>query len=274
MIKKIKKHSKILKVRGNSQKEEQRLTSVSNDLLNNVYNIIIGAKENKFTEKEKSHFTNCENHREKLLSSNEVISYEIFNSDRTAIVKDICKKAASSKSWCRLIYNLIAKTNSQVVFEVGTNLGISGTYILHALSDRSSRQFVTLEGLSQLCKIAGNAFEKIESKDNFTIWQGLYENTFDKAVDSIGKLDCGFIDGNHQYEPTLEYFAKLEPLIQEQGLLIFDDINWNNGMQKAWTEIKSSEKVTFSIDLHEIGIAIIDRNFKGTKESFSFHYDY
>ena len=131
-----------------------------------------------------------------------------------------------------------------------------------------------MEGVQKLCDIAESQFEKIDPAKKYKIWQGLYENTFDQALASIKNLDCAFIDGNHQYDPTMEYFGKLYQLIENQGLLIFDDINWNEGMQKAWSEIKSSNKIAFSIDLYEIGIAIVDKAYQGPRESFSFHYDY
>lgn len=39
--------------------------------------------------------------------------------------------------------------------------------------------------------------------------------------------------------------------------MIIDDINWSEGMRNAWQEIEEDERVALSIDLNEIGIALI-----------------
>ncbi len=274
MIKKINKHKTILSRRINHNSEEKRLLNLNNEFLTKIYSAYTQSIKNDFTQDELNSFSECEKYRNKLLQSEEVITYEIFNSDRTAIVKDICAKAASSKSWCRLLYSLVKNSNSEKIFEVGTNLGISGSYILHSIKGNPNSHFTTLEGQARFCEIAGEQFAKIIDKNKFSIYSGLYDDTFDKALSSVDKLHCAFIDGNHQYEPTLEYFNKIEPLIGDKGILLFDDINWSNGMKDVWKKIKQSPKIKYTIDLHEIGIAIIDRNNKSKKEDFAFHYSY
>jgi len=274
MIRKIKKHLKITTNRINTSSESKRLLSIDNDLLRTVYKAIERSKKENFTEEEKKDFSNCENYRKELLSSEEVITYEIFGLDKTAIVKDICEKAASSPKWCQLLYTLTKDTNSKSIFEIGTNLGISGTYILHATKNTVESQLHTLEGLKQLCDIASTEFKKITKAENFKVWQGLYDDTFDKALAQAGKIDIAFIDGNHQYEPTLEYFEKITYQTDKKALLIFDDINWSDGMHKAWSEIQKSNKINFTIDLYEIGLALIDKKYKGDKLNFNFHYNY
>lgn len=274
MIKKITKHKTILERRINHNSEQKRLLNLNNEFLSQIYSAYTQSIKNDFTQDELNLFSECEKYRNRLLQSDEVITYEIFNSDRTAIVKDICTKAASSKSWCRLLFSLVKKTNSEKIFEVGTNLGISGSYILRSIKDNPNAHFTTLEGQARFCEIAGGEFEKIIEKNKYSIYSGLYDDTFDKALSSIDNLDCAFIDGNHQYDPTLEYFNKIEPLIGDKGILLFDDINWTDGMKDAWTKIQLSPKVKYTIDLYEIGIAVIDRSNDLKKEDFAFHYDY
>ena len=274
MIRKLKKHGHILLKRLKKDSEAKKLKSVGNLYLNKIYDSITKAKTNNFSSEDLNNFKKCEEYRNKLLASEEIITYEIFNSNKKALVKDICEKAASSKNWCKLVYALVKQSASSSVFEVGTNLGVSGTYILNALKENPKRNFISLEGLPQLCKISINEFKKVDPEEKFKVWQGLYDDTFDKSIAGLKKIDCCFIDGNHQYAPTLEYFEKLEPLIIDKGIIIFDDINWSKGMQKAWKQIQKSDKLNFTIDLYEIGIAIIDREHHGPKESFAFHYGY
>src|SRR5688572_31440533 len=51
------------------------------------------------------------------------------------------------------------------------------------------------------------------------------------------------------------------------SVFVFDDINWNEGMQKAWKEIKDHPEVTLSIDLFYAGM-IFFRKEKQQKEHF------
>ncbi len=48
------------------------------------------------------------------------------------------------------------------------------------------------------------------------------------------------------------------PCIHEQTIFIFDDIYWSCEMTEAWEIIKSSPKVTLTIDLYRMGIVFFD----------------
>ena len=274
MVNKVSKHLKILVKILKTGSEARRLSKINNAQLSAVYRAYKESKSGNYPREESDIIENCERFRAQLLSSEEVITYEVFNSDRTALVKDVCKKAASSKTWCVLLYNLIKEINPKNVFEVGTNLGVSGSYILSAMEVMGGGKFTSLEGVPKLCEIAEKQFSKICKKVNFNVSQGLYVQTFDAALDSYSEIDCAFIDGNHQLSPTLEYFAKLKGKASPKSIFLFDDINWSSGMQQAWSKIKDDEEVSFTIDLYEIGIVIRDSEYHGPKEHFKFHYAY
>jgi len=53
-----------------------------------------------------------------------------------------------------------------------------------------------------------------------------------------------------------------------EAVIIFDDISWSSGMQKAWTEIENDDRVAVTIDLRIMGIAVIS-NTESVKGSFS-----
>jgi len=274
MKRKLVKHLSIILKRIGYKKESKRLKSIGNKHLDQVFNSIFNAKSEEFTAEDKSKFKLCEDFRKRLLNSDQEVTYEVFGSDKKSTVQTVCKKAASSPNWCHLIYNIVKDADAKSVFEVGTNLGVSGTYILQALSSPNKKSFHTLEGLPIFCKIAGDEFEQHKGNTEVTVHEGLYDKTFDNALNSVSEVDCAFIDGNHQYEPTLEYFQKLKTKTSPFSLLLFDDINWSDGMKKAWDKIKADKSISFSIDLYEIGIVIIDKNYNGPSEHFNFHYSY
>jgi len=42
-----------------------------------------------------------------------------------------------------------------------------------------------------------------------------------------------YVDGNHRYAPTVEYFHQFLPFLGNDDILIFDDIHWSQEMEKA-----------------------------------------
>jgi len=80
-----------------------------------------------------------------------------------------------------------------------------------------------------------------------------------------------FIDGNHQKNPTIEYFEKLLPKLSSPGIIIFDDINWTIGMKEAWDIIKSHKSVNYAIDFYKLGVIIVDTNDQNKNIEFALH---
>ena len=79
-----------------------------------------------------------------------------------------------------------------------------------------------------------------------------------------------FIDGNHRYEATLNYFNQLLSSNNTELIIIFDDIHWSKAMEEAWQKIINHEKVSLSIDLFELGIVFFNPRLQ--KEHFIIRY--
>ena len=75
-------------------------------------------------------------------------------------------------------------------------------------------------------------------------------------------FDLVFIDGHHDKKATKEYFEQLYPFLSDNSILIFDDINWSEGMKQAWQEIHNDERIHCSFDLNKWGICIVDKSVK------------
>lgn len=260
MIKKINKYKTIVGSILQEKREIQKLKRFNNELLNAVLRAYEKVKGTHYNESEKELFQKLENYRNRLNKDERIISYEIFNSDLKRSVKEICKQASSSSTWCQFHYCLAKELNSRSYLEIGTNLGISGSYLLAALKENTDSKFITLEGIKKLCEIAEDQFVKIANANQFEILQGLYDETFPTLLNKPVLFDTIFIDGNHQKEPTLHYFNSLKGKLKNKAVIIFDDINWSKEMVEAWEIIKGDSSVNYSIDLYKLGIVIIDDN--------------
>lgn len=261
----------ILKRRIHQKNELRDISSCNNETLTKIINAFQSVRENKHQPEDILAFSRSEKYRESLLKDETEVTYEVFSSDRIAKVKNICKIAASRQKWCQFLYKITQQITTPKVLEIGTNLGVSGTYILEAIKDKGGR-FITMEGLPKLCEISGTAFSRINS--HFEIVEGLYETTFPVVLEKNIDFNVLFIDGNHRKEPTLHYFQELKRKVSSPAIFIFDDIYWSNEMKEAWTILKNDKDANFSIDLYEQGIIIIDKNERIKGKHFSLHLSY
>jgi predicted O-methyltransferase YrrM len=67
-------------------------------------------------------------------------------------------------------------------------------------------------------------------------------------------LDWVFIDGDHTYSGTMDYFKQIMNHSCPDTVLILHDIHWSPDMEKAWEEIKAHPKVKVTLDLFYMGI--------------------
>ena len=72
-------------------------------------------------------------------------------------------------------------------------------------------------------------------------------------------IDFIFIDGHHDKKATLSYFRQILPYLSDGAILVFDDIYWSSGMEKAWNTIRKDPNLKISVDFLNIGICIFTK---------------
>lgn len=179
-------------------------------------------------------------------------------------IKEIVKHTAVSPFWGRVLFRSILHFRPKTLLELGTASGISTLY--QAMAAGGDAQFIALEGCPRLAELAKHNFKKLEV-NNVQIRKGRFEKTLPDALKSLKKLDYVFFDGNHQKEPTLNYFHQCLEYAHNESVFIFDDIYWSKEMTAAWQTIQQHPKVTLSIDLYFFGMVFF-RKEKKTKEHF------
>ncbi|MCE7995763.1 MAG: class I SAM-dependent methyltransferase [Roseivirga sp.] len=270
LLNKVRKHAIILQRRLKQESQLKRLYTHKNPTLDRVLDAFNQVKANQYEEDDHKSFARCEEYRQRLSADQSLISYEIFGLDMQKKVSESVK-ASSTTKWCQFLYNLSKHPGTKNVLEIGTNLGVSGSYILEGLSSEQDGYFVTMEGLPKSCEIANDNFKSIASEDRFQVIQGLYDETFPKLMSDNILFDMAFIDGNHQKDPTLHYFQQLKTRTRGPVIFIFDDINWSQGMKEAWAIIKADKDVNYTIDMWRWGIVVIDDASKDKNCSSSLH---
>ena len=273
MINKVKKHLSILQNRLNRGETVAAMRSTGNPTLLKVVDSLLKVDKDDFTPTDRAAFARVEAHRKRLLASNEVVDYRVFGSNNTELIKNVCAKATSPATWARLIYTLAKELPAKKVLEIGTNLGVSGSYLLEAMRSTEGSHLVTMDGMPRYVEISREAFLTIVPEARFETIVGRYEDTFDAMVARHEGFDLLFIDGNHQRDPTVEYFLKLLSRATRPSLWVFDDIYWTTGMEDAWRTIRHHPQTAYSIDMYKQGIVVVDPAVTEPRH-FKFHLAY
>jgi predicted O-methyltransferase YrrM len=151
---------------------------------------------------------------------------------------------------------------------LGTGTGITAMYQAAALSSISPLH--TIEGSAALAEIAQYNAAQCELDTHIVFHTGTFESVLPTLLQSIPRVDYAYIDGNHRFEPTMQYFDALIPKLHENSILVFDDINWSEEMKRAWLHIKNHEAVTVTVDIFAFGIVFFKRGRE--KEHFTLRY--
>ena len=165
-------------------------------------------------------------------------------------ISTIAKSAAVNRKFGKLLARLVEFYKLENAIELGTSLGIGTSYIA---SQPSIKKIITIEGSPQIAQIAKQNFEELKLK-NINMLIGKFDDHLKNSVAEFSKIDLIYLDGNHQYQSTVDYFNFYIEHAHDNTFLIFDDIYWSEGMKKAWEEISASPKINVSIDLFRMGI--------------------
>jgi len=211
--------------------------------------------------------------RQELLKNETVLNVEdygvgsrVFKSNKRRVA-DITKYGTSRKKFSEMYFRLVNFSGAQYIVELGTSIGMNTLYL--ATANTKSRVF-TVEGSKELYTFSQQLFEK-NQVHNITSINDTFEAALPLVLAQIPQLDLLFVDGNHQYQPTMNYFNQALLKKTADSVFVFDDINWSEDMSKAWEEIKNHPEVTLSFDLFFVGIVFFRREQK-EKEHFVLKY--
>ncbi|UBM62851.1 class I SAM-dependent methyltransferase [Candidatus Sulfidibacterium hydrothermale] len=181
-------------------------------------------------------------------------------------VGDIVRKRSQRKQPAQLLFRLSRYFQPKNILEFGTAAGISTAYIKAPVPDS---RMISMEGCASLADVASNNLKKLGIK-NVEISVGEFDVTLPLVLNRMDQLDFVFFDGNHRYEPTLDYFNRCAEKAHEHTLFIFDDIHWSPGMEKAWEAIKNDARVTLTVDTFWLGLVFFRKGME--KQHFIIKY--
>jgi predicted O-methyltransferase YrrM len=214
----------------------------------------------------------AEKYRKSVLGNKTLIAVTDFGAGsrvdytRKRSVADIARHAAVNRKSGRLLYRIAQHYKPELIIELGTSLGISTHYLAFGNPDAV---VITIEADPALAAIASENLHKHQGSNVH-----LVNDTFDNALPSLFPDSPGktlvFIDGNHSRSATLKYTDFFLSRLPDGSLIVLDDINWSEGMRKAWKEFRENNKYALTVDLFRMGIVFIKHDF--FKENYTIRF--
>jgi predicted O-methyltransferase YrrM len=226
-----------------------------------------------FSREEESWIARIEHRRRIANSSTEVIQYRDYgagspDAGRQAeemargvpverAVGEISRVSSKPPALAALLLSVVRHQKPKSCVEMGTCVGISGAYIAAALQLNRRGKLVTLEGGEALAAVARRNFAALSLEDVAEVVVGPFHETLLDTLRAAAPVDFIFIDGHHDEQATKDYIATALPFLSSQAVAIFDDINWSEGMKRAWGSITASTSCLVHFPLHDLGIALL-----------------
>jgi predicted O-methyltransferase YrrM len=188
--------------------------------------------------------------------------------DKQRCISSIASSSLKPVKFGQLLFRMINYYQPQTILELGTSLGITSSYLAAA---RPKAKVITLEGAVAIAAVAKDNFAKLNFP-NIELVTGNFDETLPVIVNQQSSpFDFSFIDGNHRYQPTINYFKQILAKSNADSIIILDDIHWSKEMEQAWKEVQLNPLVTMTIDLFFIGIVLFRKEFK-VKQHFSIRF--
>ena len=205
-----------------------------------------------------------EGERSKLLASSEPLALRGEPEgpyDAGMNVRQACLASRRREDGVAL-FQLVAELRPERIIELGTNVGVSSAYMAAAQHESGRGSLITLEASPGRSRTARRMHESLGfSRVDYVL--GLFDRTLESALTE--PVDFAFIDGHHQYEPTLDYFDRIWRHSREGSVFVFDDIRWSLGMERAWNRLKTDPRLPVVVDLCGFGVALGTREPRATR---------
>lgn len=234
-----------------------------------LYNLITKVFEDK---KQHPEYLPIESLKKTLLQNRERIQVTDLGAGSTAdsgtirTIHSLAKHSSKPKKFGRLLFRLARELEPTTILELGTAMGISSAYLASACPTAA---VTTIEGCENIAGYARKNFTALEL-ENIRVLNGNFDALLPAYLRSVDQLDLAFIDGNHREGPTINYFEQCLSKTVNTSCIVFDDIHWSKGMEKAWETICKHEAVTLSLDLYFVGIVFFRKEL--SKQHFLIRF--
>ena len=194
---------------------------------------------------------------QKLIHIQEPIQSSIFAEQRGQAclrLGDFARKSLHSPAELYRLYHLIRWFGPSSMLELGCALGLSSLCLRLAAPKAT---LYSVDGNLQFIDIAQRTSAPFIQKPIEWLCR-----PFDEAILQLdtAKFDTVFLDGDHQYESTVQYLEALLPKLEPRSMVILDDIHWSSDMHTAWKSIRRWPVFSASLESYRWGLLFTDQS--------------
>lgn len=209
--------------------------------------------------------------RQNLLQDERLVEFVDYGMGRrvaggvsSKLVKSIAKNSLASKKYAQMLFRLVnwlghelqqPNDKGLIIVELGTSLGITTAYLASA---NSRNKVLTFEGCETVAKIALESWNQLNISNIECV---VGEINVEQLRSILQQVDIAFIDANHTYASTRDYFNVLADKVHQKSVIVVDDIHHSEEMERAWKEICADERVTTTMDLYQMGLVFFDKHY-------------
>ncbi|CAN5584298.1 hypothetical protein BH23BAC1_BH23BAC1_38580 [soil metagenome] len=155
----------------------------------------------------------------------EVITNQEFKNSAQKIIKI---HSHTSLDQCLFLQKVIEDNKLQKGIEIGLAYGISSLAIVEALKNNNGKRHVIIDKFQHeswgsngldLLKLAG-LFSFVDFREDFSYM------VLPELLKESEKFDFAYIDSTKQFDFILNDFFYLDKLMEVNGVIVFDDLNW------------------------------------------------
>ncbi len=188
-----------------------------------------------------------------LCKDNRTISLQTFGALQTDVVKivsisQIARKSTTREKYRFLLGRIAHYYKFPITIELGSSLGITS----HILSKKSFGTVVSVEGCEPLAQLARINLESLGC-NNCTVINQPFEQ-FLSQIREITHPIFVYLDGNHTYKATVDYFHFFEKNLKPGSIVAIGDIYWSKEMSEAWRDICQNHQSRYTVDIFGLGI--------------------
>ncbi len=182
-------------------------------------------------------------------------SFRVIGSDGNLLTRTsqfIAQYSSVTRGWGTFLYLCAKGFKATTILELGSCVGISGSYLASA---PHCREFLSIERSPELAALARTHIQHI-CRDADVV-NGTIDDVLPQVLAQFTQpIDLYYVDANHHYEPTLRYFEKAIPFLGQGALVVFDDIHWSKPMWNAWQQLCAHQGFSHTIDIGRFGLCV------------------
>jgi predicted O-methyltransferase YrrM len=266
----LRRFREFIRERGQEQEVVRGYRSIiSNDSVNDPIDAALRRTLGRPSKADSTLFRKIEHRRSKLRRCTDSLETEewgagyhdnILPKDKQnmGLVETITVSEAASWSQDRIhgrfLHYLIRTHRPAKALELGSCVGISGSYIASAFATNGEGHLWTIEGSPGIANLTKDTFERLSLQQWATSVVGPFSRTLQATLKN-GPFGFAFIDGHHDGDATIDYFNQIKPMLTKNAVVMFDDIDWSTDMARAWSEIQRDPGFKIR-NVKSIGVAL------------------